>query len=249
MSTVKEYSVRFNSLARFAPGIVSTPELRREKFVYGLRPEIARDIMTGAEPPHTYTEALERALRAEIYVNKMSLEGPSMKVQNEPSPTPQKEIVEVVRGRDMRNKKRFQPKKNRGDWQSKRPRTAGVTPCPKCEKYHLGECLKEFGPNVCYRCCQPRHLMRDCKTPPPPTAQASRGTNARVFTMAQGEVEASPSAVTGQLFFHVVPLYALIDSGATHSFLSHGMIERLGLKSVVVDQPIRIELPDGGSME
>ncbi|XP_031259918.1 uncharacterized protein LOC116118084 [Pistacia vera] len=148
----------------------------------------------------------------------------------------------------MRNKKRFQQKKNRGDWQSKRPRTAGVTLCPKCGKNHLGECLKEFGPNICYRCRQPGHLMRDCKALPPPAAQAPRGTNARVFTVAQGEVEASPSAVTGQLFFHTFPLYALIDSGATHSFMSHGMIERLGLKPVVVDQPIRIELPDGISV-
>ena len=113
---MKEYSVRFNSLARFAPGIVSTPELRREKFFLGLRSEIARDVMIGAEPPHTYIEALDRALRAEIYVNKMSSEGPSMIVQNEPPPAPQKERVEIGRSRDMRNKKRFQPKKNRGDW-------------------------------------------------------------------------------------------------------------------------------------
>ena len=106
---------------------------------------------------------------------------------------------------------------------------------------------------MCYKCRQPGHMWRDCKVPLPPVslppmAQTSRGTNARVFTVAQGEAEASPSAVTGQLLFHAVSLYALIDSGATHSFISHGMIERLNLKPVRVSQPIKIELPDGVSV-
>ena len=90
--------------------------------------------------------------------------------------------------------------------------------------------------------------MKDCKVSLPSAAQTSRGTNARVFTVAQGEAEASPSAVTGQLLFHAVPLYALIDSGATHSFISYGIIERLGLKPIKVSQPIKIELPDGVSV-
>lgn len=87
---------------------------------------------------------------------------------------------------------------------------------------------------MCYKCQQPGHKWRDCKAPLPPTTQIPRGTNARVFTVAQGEAEASPSAITSQLLFHTVPLYALIDSGATHSFISHGMIERLKLRPIRV---------------
>ena len=92
---------------------------------------------------------------------------------------------------------------------------------------------------MCYRCWQLGHLRRDCKAPLPSAVQSSRGTSARVFTVAQGEAEASPSAVTGQLLFHAVPLYALIDSGAIHSFITHGMIERLGLKPIRVSHPLR----------
>ncbi|XP_031250164.1 uncharacterized protein LOC116108019 [Pistacia vera] len=57
--TVKEYLVKFIFLARSVLGVVSTPELRRDKFVHGLKPEIARDVMAGAEPLQTYSEALE----------------------------------------------------------------------------------------------------------------------------------------------------------------------------------------------
>lgn len=102
---------------------------------------------------------------------------------------------------------------------------------------------------MCYRFRQPGHMMRDCKASLPPPAQSFGGTtNARVFTVAQGEAEVSPSAVTGQLLFHSIPLYALIDSGATHSFISYGMIERLGLKPTRVTQPFKIELLDGVSV-
>ena len=87
-STVKEYSVRFNALARFAPGIVSTPVLRRDNFVHGLKPEIARDIMTGADPLQTYSEALRRAMRAEIFENKITPIGPSVDGSSEPPSAP-----------------------------------------------------------------------------------------------------------------------------------------------------------------
>lgn len=50
----------------------------------------------------------------------------------------------------------------------------------------------------------------------------------------KSEAEASPSVVIGQLLFHSIPLYALIDYGATHSFITHGILERLGLKPIIV---------------
>lgn len=97
-STVKEYSVKFNSLARFAPGIVSTPALRRDKFVHGLKPEIARDIMTSSDPPRTYSEALRRAMKAEIFENKILPVGSSTG-PIEPSSAPQREKFEGVKSK------------------------------------------------------------------------------------------------------------------------------------------------------
>ena len=68
--SVKEYSTKFNQLSQYAPEIASTEMGRMQKFVYGLDPEIARDVMTGVQPPRTYAEALDRALRAEVFVRR-----------------------------------------------------------------------------------------------------------------------------------------------------------------------------------
>ncbi|XP_031253149.1 uncharacterized protein LOC116111086, partial [Pistacia vera] len=91
ISLVKEHSFGFNSLGRFAPGIESTPELRMNKFVHRLNLEIARDVMASAQPPQTYNEALERALRAEVFVNKLTLLTPSAVVSSIPPPAPQRD--------------------------------------------------------------------------------------------------------------------------------------------------------------
>ena len=52
-------------------------------------------------------------------------------------------------------------------------------------------------------------------------------TPARVFTLTQAEAEASPSVVTGQLSSAGSPFTVLIDSGATHSFVSSKVLDRL----------------------
>ncbi|XP_031262979.1 uncharacterized protein LOC116121170 [Pistacia vera] len=154
--------------------------------------------MAGADPPQTYSEALRRAMRAEIFENKITLVGPSIEGSSEPPSAPQREKVEGGKSKEMKsNKKKFQPRQNRRDLKSKRPRTEGFPPCPKCGSNHSGECLRDQ--NVCYRCRQPRHLRRDCKAHLPLAVQSSRGTSARVFTMAQGEAKASPLAVIEKL--------------------------------------------------
>ena len=81
-----------------------------------------------------------------------------------------------------------------------------------------------------------------------PATQITGGGTARVYTVAQSQAEASPTAVTGQILFHDLSVYALIDSGATHSFVSPGVIERVGLAPSKTAQPIRIELPDGDNV-
>ena len=63
--------------------------------------------------------------------------------------------------------------------------------------------------------------------------------------MAQKEAEANPFAVIGQLQFHSTSLYVLIDSGTTHSFISYGIIKRLGLEPSKVELAVKIEMPNG----
>ena len=52
---------------------------------------------------------------------------------------------------------------------------------------------------------------------------------ARVYAITQQDAEASNTAVTGTLPIEGADAYVLFDSGSTHSFLSPGMTERLGI--------------------
>ena len=70
-SSVKDYTTRFNVLARFVPGVATSESIRVQKFVHGLHPAIARDVMTGSSPPQRFSEALGRALRSEVYLQRM----------------------------------------------------------------------------------------------------------------------------------------------------------------------------------
>ncbi|XP_031260038.1 uncharacterized protein LOC116118205 [Pistacia vera] len=67
---VKEYSIKFNSLAKFAPTLVSTVQTRLERFVGELHPTIARDVMLSHQPSQTYSEVLARAIRIEVCLRK-----------------------------------------------------------------------------------------------------------------------------------------------------------------------------------
>ena len=72
------------------------------------------------------------------------------------------------------------------------------------------------------------HLRKDCPTVKRGEAgKVDSLTLARVFTLTQAQTEASPSVVTGQLSSAGFPFTVLIDSGATHSFVSSRVIDRL----------------------
>ncbi|XP_044502571.1 uncharacterized protein LOC123223472 [Mangifera indica] len=98
---------------------------------------------------------------------------------------------------------------------------------------------------------QLRHFARECPIRAGVTLarpkQPVGGGQARVYTITQAQAETYPSVVTGQLLFYTIPLYALIDSGATHSFIAQGLVERLRLKPTVVNH-INTEMLDGDNI-
>ena len=50
--------------------------------------------------------------------------------------------------------------------------------------------------------------------------QSGTCTQARVFSVTQQEVDASPDVITGMISIYDHDAYALVDPGATHSFIS-----------------------------
>ena len=65
--TVTEYVTKFTKLARFAPTIVPTDDVRKRKFMLGLRVEVAKQIDGGSHGPRSYTDAVQYALRNESW--------------------------------------------------------------------------------------------------------------------------------------------------------------------------------------
>ncbi|XP_031260467.1 uncharacterized protein LOC116118612 [Pistacia vera] len=236
---VKEYSIKFNSLAKFAPTLVSTPQTRLERFVGRLHPIITRDVMSGHQPSQTYSEALIRAIRVEVYLRKETKLNLPLAVASNPLQIGQSSSAKQVVGKDDngKSKKRVPPKANKKDIKKKgQQRKCEISYYKKCRRRHKGECL--VGTNVCFRCRQPSHIARDCPIGSITLVPVVGGMTTRVYNVAHMEADANPSIVMGQFLFHDTPLYVLIDSGATHPFISYGMIKRIGLIPIRVNMPL-----------
>ena len=75
-------------------------------------------------------------------------------------------------------------------------------------------------------------------------AGPSRG-QARVYAITQQDAEASNTAVTGTLSIDGIDARVFFDTGSTHSFLSLGMAERLGVEPRRLVIPLLVTSPLG----
>ncbi|XP_062116236.1 uncharacterized protein LOC133830299 [Humulus lupulus] len=231
--SVTEYALRFDRLAKFAKELVPTDGTRRERFLQGLQPRLARDVrITTVAGVTTYAQVVEKALTAESAEIKIWRDNAARRDFRRPGSP----FVGSGRGVGPSDQKRKVPDTFPVPGSDRRPR--GITmgrpgsseawktrpECPKCKKRHLGECRAK----ACFLCGVVGHLKKDCpqigKKEP---RKVDSSTPARVFTLTQAEAEASPSVVTGQLLSAGTPYHVLIDSGATHSFVASSIIDRL----------------------
>ena len=83
-----------------------------------------------------------------------------------------------------------------------------------------------------------------------PIGQIQSGirTQARVFSVTQQEADASPDVITGMISVYNHDAYALMDSGATHSFISVPFTERHQIESQPIDGRMVVSVPNGDTM-
>ena len=127
-----------------------------------------------------------------------------------------------------------------------------VTPCSKYDKQHGGTmCYKEIG--ACFNCGECGHFVQDCprtknsQAQKPDDGKPRLRAQGRVFAMTNEDAQASLEVVIGIIQFHSQSIRALIDSGATHSFIYDSLIDLLGLSTSLLQFDMLVSTPIGKS--
>ena len=83
-----------------------------------------------------------------------------------------------------------------------------------------------------------------------PIGQIQSGirTQALVFSVTQQEVDASPDVITGMISVYDHDAYALVDPGATHSFILVPFTKRHQIESQLIDGSMVVAVPNGDTM-
>ncbi|CAA0824209.1 Unknown protein, partial [Striga hermonthica] len=150
------------------------------------------------------------------------------------------------------------------------PVAQGQNPrCPKCGRYHPGDC--RYVQKVCFNCMKPGHFFSNCPEPPrqqpyqqphqqqhlspppyqqqqhkqPPPHQQRAGGQARVYTLAHDEAANNAGTMSGMISLSNVPIFALCDTGDTHSFISSRCLDALSIDNVCNCDPLEVSLASG----
>ncbi|XP_015078461.1 uncharacterized protein LOC107022337 [Solanum pennellii] len=129
--------------------------------------------------------------------------------------------------------------------------------CTKCGKKHVGECL--VGTDNYFGCGKSGHKVRDC---PMDKAQGKKNNqsqasgpssdapkkNCLYSLCSRGDQEDSPNVVTGILQIFSIIVYALLDPGATLSFVTPLVAMKFDVLPDILIEPFSVITPVGDSV-
>ncbi|KAG6484211.1 hypothetical protein ZIOFF_061006 [Zingiber officinale] len=237
--SVAEYVRRFERGRYFVPMITSQPVEELKHFTEGLRPAIRHDVRLSRVT--TFREAVDQALMSERDRNDMIKEAQNKRLsyqgQDQQEPGKKKTIPGQNSGKQPF--KQAQPRQQIQKTQAVEGtgfRVENKVRCSKCEKIHAGQCLT--GTDACFMCKKSGHFAREC----PLLREPTKG---RVFAMTQEQVDLDTAIITGMIYVANIPAHALIDSGATHSFISEAYLTKLGIIPERMVAGYSVLLPSG----
>ncbi|XP_073138492.1 uncharacterized protein [Henckelia pumila] len=108
--------------------------------------------------------------------------------------------------------------------------------CKSCHRSHSGKCLA--GAGVCFKCKKPGHMARDCP-------ELRRPMHGRVFVMQAEEADPDTTLITDRIIVAGVATKTLLDSGATHSFISEAFTRKRGIEWEELFGGFTVTIPSG----
>ncbi|XP_050909624.1 uncharacterized protein LOC127123449 [Lathyrus oleraceus] len=146
----------------------------------------------------------------------------------------------------------------------KRPSGGGAPTSLKCYRCgELGHCFSECKSDKkkCYKCRNPEHVVADCKKnvvtcyncgePGHINTHCQKPKKAliggKVFALTGTQTSNDERLIRGMCYINNTPLIAVIDTGATHSFIAADCVKRIGLVVSSMNGEMLIETPAKGS--
>ncbi|CAA0814798.1 Unknown protein, partial [Striga hermonthica] len=242
-SRVDEYIRTFTRMCLFAGDSVNTDAKKAHKFLKGLNKRIRE--LVGSHGLMSFTDTVSRAQEVESCLIPIA-PVPSYYHASRPSQTVVQHaqpISSVPPGSSSGKRKadshRDNRKGKRGGPDRRNHPSSGNRTCKKCGKYHSGECLANQ--RTCFNCNRSGHYASQ----QPPPFQQKTGGQARVYTITHDEAARNTGTMSGMLSISNVPVFALCDTGATHSFISSRCLEALSISTVNSCDPLEVSLASG----
>ncbi|XP_073038079.1 uncharacterized protein [Primulina eburnea] len=229
--TVNEYTLKFEEGCVFVPFIAENDKDKGEHFLRGLRPEIRRDVHMAKVV--SYQDIVERSLLAELDEQEIEKER-QLRRQN---------FQARGQGASPSGRGGFKGK-GKLEQRSKPPVPSSDIErpvCPKCGKPHKGECL--VGSGRCFRCKEMGHTALKC-----PLSSGKGKVQGRIFAMTKESVNPDSAVISGNILIYGKEAITLIDTGATHSFMSEVFMHSISVEPTVMPLHFNIVLPSGNEI-
>ncbi|XP_075499221.1 uncharacterized protein LOC142537602 [Primulina tabacum] len=228
--SMQEYILKFEEGCQFSPYLANNDIEEEEHFLRGVRAEIKRDVRMSKAA--SYKEIVEKAWMAERDEKKIERER-QLKRQD---------FSAKGQGSGWKGEGKFRGKEK----EEHRPEAPLPPPaydrpiCSKFGKMHTGECL--VGSNRCFCCGGVGHVIKNC---PVKGEKEKDRVQGRIFTMTKEGANPDSSVISGTILISGKAAITLIETGATHSFMSEIFLRSLNVVPSYEPLHYSILLPSG----